>query len=264
MRALPDAVGTYRTRPVPGLRYLDALDRPALLNLLREVRPDVVYFPAADPNVDWCELNPVAAYRANVIPAIQALEATKSTNARFVFFSSDYVFDGAAGPYDETAVTRPLSTYGRHKVEVEQHVLGANATVLRTTTVYGAELAPGKNFVIRLVAQLSAGNTVTIPSDQFSTPTWADELARGALAVQARPGIWHIAGPDLLSRDRFAAVIADAYGLDPTLIRPVATGDLSQAAPRPLRAGLRTKKILRVVGVKFIATNEALRRLSAS
>lgn len=261
MRALPGAVGTFRTRPLAGLRYLDASDRPALIELLREVRPDAVYFPAADPNVDWCELNPDAAHRANVLPALQGLDATRMINAHFVFFSSDYVFDGAAGPYDEIARTAPLSVYGRHKLEVEARVLAAHETVIRTTTVYGVEQPPGKNFVLRLAARLTLGQIATIPSDQFSTPTLADELARGAAAVVGRPGIWNVAGPDFLARDRFAVMIADAYGLNSSLIQPVLTADLAQAARRPLRAGLRTEKLGEEADFQHVSTHEGIRRL---
>ncbi|MDQ2953123.1 MAG: SDR family oxidoreductase [Chloroflexota bacterium] len=261
MRALPGSVGTFRSRPVAGLRHLDALDHPGLAALMREIQPDVVYFPAAEPNVDWCEAEPEAAYRANVAPALDALETATSANARFVFFSSDYVFDGSAGPYDETAPVAPLSTYGRHKLEVEQRVLGAGATVVRTTTVFGTESPPGKNFVLRLAARLRAGEAATVPSDQFSTPTWADDLARGAVACAPHPGIWHVAGPDFLSRDRFAVLVADVFGLDASLIRPVLTSELQQAASRPMRGGLRTDKVRQLSGIAFSSTREALSRL---
>jgi dTDP-4-dehydrorhamnose reductase len=84
MRSLGEsAIGTFRTRPVAGLRYLDALESPGLRAFLAEVRPEIVYFPAAEPNVEWSEAQPDAAYRANVVAAVQALEAAKSIEARF-------------------------------------------------------------------------------------------------------------------------------------------------------------------------------------
>jgi dTDP-4-dehydrorhamnose reductase len=261
MRALPGSVGTFKTRPLAGLRHLDALDRTGLVALLREVQPEVVFFPAAEPNVDWCEVETEAAYRSNVVPAIHALEAVSSTDAGFVFFSSDYVFDGSAGPYDESDATSPLSVYGRHKLEVEKRVVDAGETVVRTTTVFGSEQPPGKTFVLRVVARLRAGEAVTAPSDQFSTPTWAEDLAKGTIAAAKHPGVWHVAGPDFLSRDRFAVLIADVFGLDGSLIRPVLTSELRQAARRPMRGGLRTDKVSRLTGVAFSSTREALGRL---
>lgn len=260
LRALgPVAVGTYRRRPRPGLRRLDASDARAVAGLLEATRADVVFLPAAESNVDWCELHPQEARAMNVDPALVTLEAARSYGARLVFFSSDYVFDGASGPYDEAAATRPLCVYGRLKAEIEGLVLAAGGTVIRTTTVFGAEIPPGKNFALRLVARLRAHERVAVPFDQVSTPTWADELARATLSVWRAGGLWNVAGPDLLARDELARAVAGAFGLDAALIDPVATSALRQAARRPLRGGLRTDKLARCVGSRLGPVPDALR-----
>ncbi len=251
-------------RPAPGLRRLDASDRTSVETLLREIEPEVVYFPAAEPNVDWCEAEPAKAREANVVPATAMLEESSRIGASFVFFSTDYVFDGAAGPYTEEAAPAPLSEYGRQKLEVERRVLETGGTVIRTTTVYGAELQPGKNFVVRLAARLRLGEVATVPSDQFSTPTWSDELARATLTIGKSSGVWHLAGPDFLSRDRFAVLVAEVLGLDASLIRPTKTDELKQLARRPMRGGLRTEKVRKHFAAEFLPTREALARYIGS
>jgi dTDP-4-dehydrorhamnose reductase len=262
MRALGDsAIGTFRTRPSPSLVALDASDRDATAEVLRRTAYRVVFFLAAEPNVDWCETHPSDAYLANVVPALRTLECARERGIGFVFFSSDYVFDGRDGPYDESARTGPLSVYGRHKLDVEQNVLAAGGTVVRTTTVYGLEEPPGKNFVLRVIARLKANEPVTVPADQISTPTFSDELARGALAVASRPGLWHVAGPDLMARDRFAVMVAEAFELDASLIRGVPTTELRQPARRPLHSGLLTEKIRREQKIQFMSTADALNSL---
>jgi dTDP-4-dehydrorhamnose reductase len=264
-RALqPDAVGTYRTRAVDGLRQLDARDTAGLERMMEEARPRVVYFPAAEPNVDWCERHPDEARQANVEPALSTLQRTRAMGAQFVFFSTDYVFDGRDGPYDEEAEVAPLSVYGRHKREVEERVIEAGGIVVRTTTVFGQELPPGKNFVVRLVARLQAGETATIPGDQFATPTWSDELARGVIAIGDAPGIWHVAGPDFMARTEFARLIAETFGCDPSLITPVTTDTLHQPARRPKRGGLKTDKLRQSTGIALLSTRDALGRLVTS
>ena len=262
LRALgADAVGTFRRREVAGLRALDARDPVALDRLVEETRPEVVYFPAAEPDVDWCETHPADAREANVAPALLSLATTRRRGARFVFFSSDYVFDGAAGPYGEDDAPRPLSVYGTQKREVEERVLEAGETVVRTTTVFGRETPPGKNFVLRLVRALRAGERVRVPLDQSSTPTWSDELARGAVAVAREGGVWHVAGPDVLTRVEFARLVAQVFALSDATIVPVPTSALAQPAARPLRGGLRTAKLARRVGRAPLPTRQALARL---
>lgn len=255
------AVGTFRSRSLAGLRHLDARNQLATRQLIRELQPRLVFFPAADPNVDWCELNPEESWRANVVPASHALAETTAVGAHMIFFSTDYVFDGRAGPYGEQDEPNPQSVYARHKREVEDRVLQAGGTIVRTTTVYGWEPVPGKNFVLRLVARLTAGEHVTVPSDQFATPTWSVELAAGAAAVAEVSGIWHVAGPDLVSRDAFARLVADVFELDDSGIDPVTTDQMNQPALRPLRGGLRTDKLRLHTGLKFLTLRESLRRL---
>lgn len=254
-------IGTYRTRPAKGLRALDAGDRSATRSLLAEIGPSLVYFPAAQPNVDWCEAHPAEARVLNVTPALIAIEETARIGAHLVFFSSDYVFDGSRGPYAESDPPSPLSEYGREKVELEQRVLAAGGTVVRTTTVFGLETPPGKNFVLRLVHRLSALEPVTVPDDQVSTPTWSDELASGAVAVAGQGGVWHVAGPDLLSRLDLARLVATGFGLDAGLIEGVPTTRLDQAAARPLRGGLRIDRLAQHSGRRPVPTALALAAL---
>jgi len=259
-----DAVGTYRSRALEGLRQLDVTNGGAVRDVLHDVRPRVIYFPAAEPNVDWCETHPNEAHALNVAPAIAALHAARESGARFVFFSTDYVFDGERGPYLETDPVGPLSVYARHKLEVEASVLEAGDTVVRTTTVYGREIPPGKNFVLRVVARIRAGEKVTVPADQVSTPTWSNELAAAAVGVAERGGIWHIAGPDLVARDEFARLIAQVFTLDVGLVAPVPTSELHQAARRPLRAGLRSEKLRNETGTALLPLRSALERFRDS
>lgn len=265
LRALgAGAVGTYRTRQLEGLRRLDAADNDELRRTIREVRPEIVFFPAAEPNVDWCELHPDEAYAANVVPALAALEVAREHGAHFVFFSTDYVFDGERGPYLESDPVHPLSVYARHKCEVETRVLTAQGTVVRTAGVFGPEIAPAKNFVIRVLGRLSAGERVTAPGDQVSTPTWVDELAAASIKVAGRGGIWHVAGPELLARDQFARLVARVFGFDEDLVTSVTTPDLGQPARRPLLAGLRTDKLSREMSFRAIPLRASLERLRLS
>lgn len=240
-------MGTYRSRALPGLRHLDASNADAVRRLLAETSATRIFFPAAEPHVEWCEAHPSEARARNLLPLRVTLEAARGIP--LVSFSSDYVFDGRSGPYAEDAETNPLSVYGRIKLEVERLTLAAGQTLVRTTTVWGPELPPGKNFVLRLIASLRRGERVVVPADQVSTPTYARDLARAAMPLPGTGGIWHLAGPQLLSRSDFARLVAREFALDESLVEPVPTSTLGQLARRPLHGGLRSERALPAAAV---------------
>lgn len=235
----PSGTGTYRSRPQPGLRPLDASDRDAVARVIAELAPDAIFFPAANANVDWCEREPAEAERENLDPLRATLAA--AGDVPVIAYSSDYVFNGAAGPYTETAAVAPLSVYGRIKVELERLVLAAGGTVIRTTGVFGWEAPPARNFVLRTAATLARGERARVANDQIANPTYADDLAAASIEVarDGGTGIWHIGGAELLARDAFARLVAEAFDADAALIDGVPTAALGQAARRPLRGGLR-------------------------
>lgn len=238
-----DAVGTYATRPFPGLVPLDAADLRGASAWLREQRPDVVFYPAGFTWVDQCERDPALAHAANVEQPINLARVSSEIGARLVYFSTDYVFDGRSGPYDESAPPHALSAYGRAKLAAEQELDHAHL-IVRTTWVFGPE-RQGKNVAYQLARSLRAGQSFTCPADQFSTPSYGPDVARSAviLAEAGQRGIFHVAGPEFLDRVHFATILARSFGLDASLIVGKPTAELRQAAPRPLKGGLLTAKL---------------------
>jgi dTDP-4-dehydrorhamnose reductase len=259
-RVLDDTIGTYRSRPGPGLRRLDASDRDAFRRTLDETQAQVVFFPAAQPNVDWCEAHPAEAETANLDPLRVALAASADCGAFLVAYSSDYVFDGTRGPYGEGDPVSPISVYGRIKVRLEEETLAAGAAVVRTTVVFGFEAGEPRNFVLRLLQSLARGERVKVPTDQVGTPTYSDDVARGSGAIaDARAAeIWHVAGPDRMSRLELARRTARAFGAREALIDGVPTSALGQLARRPLESGLRSDKLRERFGITMRSVDAAL------
>lgn len=238
------AVGTYATSPAPGLRHLDAGDEGAVAALLDEVRPDLVFYPAGFTWVDGCEDQARRALAENVSQPMRIARATRDRGARFVYFSTDYVFNGADGPNGEQDPSRPLSVYGQAKRFAEVGLISElkeQALILRTSWVFGPE-RQGKNFAYQLVARLKAGTSIVVPSDQCSSPSYGPDVARVAveLAEDGASGLFHVAGPETMPRPDFAVAIARAFGVDESRIDAKPTAELGQAAVRPLRGGLRT------------------------
>ena len=242
-----EAIGTYHSVAYPGLEHLDAAEADRAARWLEARRPEVVFYPAGYTYVDGCQRDPARALAANRDQPLNLALAAQRAGARFVYFSTDYVFDGRQGPYDEEAPTNALSAYGRSKREAEQALsqsLGERALIVRTSWVFGPE-RQGKNFAYQLVRTLRKGQTLACPSDMFSSPSYAPDVARAAvvLAEGGHSGIIHVAGPEVMSRAEFARRLAAGFGLDPAAIVTRPNAELPQAAPRPLSGGLLTPRL---------------------
>jgi len=241
-----NAIGTYRANPIEnGLRFeleQAATDRSLARALVNRTRPGVVYVTAGMTHVDGCEERVEAAMLANRDGPAAVARAAHELGARTVYYSTEYVFDGKNGPYSETDEARPVSVYGRSKLEGERAVLEADpqALVIRTTVVYGPETS-GKNFAYRLAARVLAGEAMEVPRDQISSPTYGRDLARAStmLVEKGTTGVVNVAGGEVVDRAAFALRVVRAAGLDAGFIEPVSTEALGQRAARPLRAGLR-------------------------
>lgn len=222
---------------------LDLLDADHVRARLQEIKPTAIVHCAAMSQADACENDPAACQAANVTALEHLLVATRGLNTHIVFLSTDFVFDGEQGPYREDAPTAPLSEYGRTKLAAEQLLLRQEqpVTILRTALVYGA--APHlsrSNLVMWVVNSLQEATPIRVVEDQVRSPTLAEDVADACAAAifRQKTGIYHVAGPEILTVLEVARRTADAFDLDPKLISPVKTAELSEAARRPLRTGL--------------------------
>jgi len=268
MRALRaariDCVGTYGSHPQAGLAALDVTSPDQLRTCLERHRPATIFLAAALTHVDYCEDHPGEAFKINLEGPRELALAARAIGAQLVFYSTDYVFDGKAGPYAEDACAAPLSVYGRSKWAAEQALqeMIEPVLILRTTGAFGWDLN-SKNFAMQVYHKVRARERMTIPMDQFGNPTLADFLAEASLALarQGASGVVNVVGKDHLARSDFARALVKLYGGSPDLVVPVSTESLKQPAARPLRGGLRTEKLERLLGRPAISLADALRRL---
>lgn len=252
------------SRKGQGFLYLDLAAPETVAPVFEKARPDLVLLCSALTHVDNCERDPAQARRVNAEgPAIVAEECRKA-GAKLVYFSTEYVFDGTAGPYGEDDAPAPASVYGRTKLEGETACLAVKGALsVRTTVVYSHNPA-SKNFIMQLIGNHRAGAKMRVPTDQYSNPTYAPELAAAVLDLAAADagGVYNVVGPDWLSRYEFALKACEAFGFDPGFLEPKLTSELGQAAARPLRAGLRTEKLARKLGRSLPPAAESLKRIA--
>jgi dTDP-4-dehydrorhamnose reductase len=233
-----------RSDPEPS-RRADLRDKSSVDDVIVAARPTHVILAAAATNVAWCEANQAEARRINVDGTSTVASACRRSGARLTFFSTDYVFDGTAGPYPESALPHPINAYGAQKLEAEEIVLDQDARnlVIRTCQVFGNDVQR-RNYVLRVADQLQAGETVRAATDLYGTPTFAADLAETLLALLQREasGLWHVAGESNLSRFELARMVALAFGADPQHVLETSADAIRDGVARPRMAGLRTER----------------------
>ena len=233
-----------------GYRRADIGRRDELEAAVSAVAPDWIFNAAALTDVDLCEREPALAGLINR----DTVGWMAACGKPLVHVSTDYVFDGEAGPYPEDAPTRPLSVYGATKLESEALALAGSprSLVIRTMTLWGKGHGMKTSFVEFVRNSLAGGKTIRIVTDQYGNPTLAEDLAIGIwkLVTGGRAGVYHVSGSEWNSRIEWARAIAAYYRLDASLIQPCLTADLKQAARRPLRSGLRIEKLIRDTGFR--------------
>ena len=263
MRLVPkewEVTGTYSGKPKVGLIHLNVSNRDEVFEVFVKTRPDAAVLTAAFTNVDLCETEKERADAVNVNGPLNVCDASVRYGSKMVYISTDYVFDGENGPYREGDTPNPLGYYAWTKLEGEKiTALAPGHLIIRTTGVYSAD-PDSMNFVMQVIKKLKAGEAMRVPNDQYGSPTLAENLAEGIIALikMGKTGIYNIAGSDFMDRYSFALLIADIFDLDKRLITPIDTPSLGQKAKRPLKAGLVVEKIEKETGVRMLGAREGL------
>lgn len=232
--------GTYNTvNTMAGTIQMDITDIDSVSRGLQAACPELVVLCAAMTNVDQCEREPDAAYKVNVEGALNVAAECRSSGAKMIYISTDYVFNGFKGArYHEFEPADPLSIYAKSKLEGERVTLDASRDnlVCRVSVVYGwNRLGRKDNFVSWIISSLRNGQEVRLYDDQFVSPTYAPAAARDILELGLGKlrGICHTSGPDCLSRYDIGKLVAETFGLDVSLIRAVSTAEMPLLAKRP-------------------------------
>jgi len=245
--------------PNENIFKVDIRDRNEVFNVVRKIKPDWIVHCAAATKVDWCEINKDQTMEINFDGTKNLVDVSKEVNSKFLFVSTDYVFDGSKGNYKEEDETRPVNFYGQTKLDAELYVKNlGNYLIMRTSHVFSP--LPD-NFVLWAIGKLKSGD-IDCPSDMISSPTLALELAEAILKAMEKDlsEVYHSAGAESLSRYDLARKISKAFGYDESKIIPIKMVDLKFTAPRPHNSSLDISKILNE-GIKFSNVDSALERL---
>ena len=265
-----DRVCTVRTHRPNDLEVaafsMDLTDAAQVEAVISQVRPKWVINAAAETSVDGCETNPERAFEVHVTGTRNLVRACEKTDSGLITVSTNYVFDGRSGPYNEGDCPNPLNVYGKTKLEGEACVLSARCPgiVVRTAVLYGYRAGSRPNFVTWAAGTLARKQPIRVVTDERANPTLVDELADFLLNLTRRPisGLIHFAGREVLSRYEMVEQVCACFGLDLDLVTPVTSAELGQNAERPLQAGLRIDRLREQFNPQLTSFEESLRQLA--
>jgi len=242
--------GSFHAHPVdmPGSSMfpLDLAKEQDLAAKLAVIKPDAIVHTAALTNVDECERQPEMAKRINGQGTKLMAEIAEELNARFVYISTDYVFDGDSGGYREDDAPNPVNRYGESKLQGEEWVRRccSQALILRTT-MFGFKIPPQKGLMEALVEALSSGRPMTRFADQYFTPLYCGQLSELILRLidLGAAGLFHVGSANKLSRYEFARQVADLFAPGRSEISPVPFRQIDGLAKRPRDTSLSSDRI---------------------
>ncbi len=233
-------------------------------NLLDDLEPDAVIHLAAIADANLCQQAPELSYAVNVEATKNLAGICSDYRIPFVFTSTDLVFDGLKGMYNEDDAKNPVSIYGEHKSLAEDEVLKIypEALIARIPLMFGSPLASQSNYLQKFIAQSKTGEKAFLFTDEFRSVCGAKSISEGILKLfETNSGLIHIAGAERLSRYDFGLKAAKAFGLDEKLIQAASQKDVKMAANRPPDVSLSISKAI-ALGYSPFSVDEELAQIA--
>jgi dTDP-4-dehydrorhamnose reductase len=258
--------------PSPGRAQhvrVDVRDPRQVDRLFADYNIDTVIHAAGIASVDYVEHHYPESLESNIEGTRNVATACRRVGCHLVYISTNGVFDGTAAPYRESDRVRPVNKYGEIKVECERIVrqMLDDATIVRPILMYGWNHPKGRpNPATWLLDRLSRGEPVHMVTDVCENPLYSlqcGEVLREVI-VRKPGGMLHVAGADVVSRYEFAALVADVFGLDPSLIRPVESSFFPTIAVRPKNTSFVTERMEKEMGVVPLTVAAGLRLMKAA
>ncbi len=233
--------------------YQDITDKEGFIKLITRINPDYIIHLAALTDVNLCEKEKELARKINVEGTKNVIIAAQKVGAKLIYTSTNSVFDGEKGLYQEEDTPNPINFYSITKLEGEKEALKYNNSVITRICPFGLGTKDKPSFTSTMIKKMSNGEKINVFSDQFFSPIFTYNYAEAIINLLDSnfTGIINIAGSERLSRYEFAKKLAEVFDLDPKLLNPVRIGELKEAARRPRDTSLDISKAKSLFGDIF-------------
>lgn len=259
-------VAQHKTIPEFGTRIkLDIMDEESIQRCFERVKPEVTIHLAALTDVDQCEKDRELALQMNSRSAESIAKASRKNGSHLIHVSTDYVFDGGKGMYNEKDIPNPISWYGESKLRGERAVeqYASSWCIARTSTPYGLHPAK-KSFPLLVFEKLSSGIEMQVLEDQYTSPTYVTNLCQMLMEVAERrlQGIIHLSGSSRLSRFDMAKLVVNKLHLNEKLIKPIKMENIKWLAKRPRDSSLDVSKATSILSNKPESIHQSLEKFA--
>lgn len=264
-KVFPDTLGTSCSRKKEGLSPFDFRNPDIESLCLRQNGYTSVIIASGTPGVAWCEANKEESYEINVRGPLRLAKELEKLGISTIYLSSDYVFDGDDGGYDDDASTSARTEYGRQKAEFEREISTVNPQhlVVRLSKVYGLEHQDG-TLLDSLAKDLSSGNPVTVANDQFFCPTFVEDIVSiiQTLQIHETHGLVNLASPEIWSRQNLALALCSELGISNERIQVSPLHQIRGMEERPKNTSLRCVRLLEEVRPDFLPLKTGIQKVA--
>ncbi len=248
----------------PKFFSVDITNGKRIINIIKELNPDIILHAASIGSVDYCETHKREAWKVNVEGTRNILRAAKLTGSKLIFFSTNAVYDGNKPPFNEKAIRHPIDYYGMTKVTSEEDIQKSRipAVIVRLMTMYGwHDKSQRYNPVTWMIDELRKNHKMNVVSDIYNNHLYVGQAVDAVLQIiklHKWNEIYNIAGKDCISRYQLALKVADIFSLEKKLISPVKSSFFKTIAPRPKNTCFKTTKMEKELKVTPLSIREGL------
>jgi len=241
----------------------DIRDMKVLRDIFAKQDFDVVVHMAGISNVDYAERHHQEALDSNLGGTANIVECCNQFDKRLIYVSSNAVFDGTRAPYRETDPVSPTHAYGRIKVQCEELVMkrAKQFSIARPILTYGWNHPFGRqNPLTWLLDRLTKGEPTPLVTDVHENPLASLQAGEALWRLVGLPQVQlvHLAGADVMNRYELGLIVAETFGLDTGLLRPVDRGYFKELVPRPPNTSYVTERMERELDIKPLSVREGL------
>lgn len=263
-------LGDYTIEGYEGVKFLqlDIRNLEGCTRVFRDFKPEVVIHTASIGSPDYAEKNRQETKDVNIGGTQTILSICEQFDTKFLYISSNGIYDGENAPYGEESKAEPINYYGEVKLQAETVTKQAKIkqAIVRPILMYGWNHPFERlNIVTQAILKLQKGERMHAYDDVYANPlfNYSCAMAIWEIVKKEKYDVYNIAGADRISIYQLLKKVAEIFDLDGDLIKPVKQGFFNELVKRPRDTSFKTKKMEKELGINPLSLDKGLRLMKA-